>query len=53
MKEANLMEINFGHLIDIWIEYDTTEAAFRRLQEVAFSLENEPQWVDKTWLRDE
>ena len=53
MKEALRMEFEFGHFIDVWIEYDTTEAAFRRLQEVAFSLENEPQWIDKTWLRDD
>ena len=53
MKESSRMEFEFGHLIDVWIEYDTSEAAFRRLQEVAFSLENEPQWVAKTWLRDE
>ena len=32
------MEAEFGHFIDVWIEYDSTEGAFRRLQEISFSL---------------
>ena len=32
MKEASHMELLFAHLIDTWIEYDSDESAFRRLQ---------------------
>ena len=38
IKESQKMEAEFGHFIDVWIEYDTTEGAFRRLQEISFSL---------------
>ena len=53
MREAGKMESEYAHQIDVWIEYDTTEFAFRRLQEIAFSLENEPQWIEKDWLKED
>ena len=53
MREAAKMESDFAHQIDVWVEYDTTEFAFRRLQEIAFSLENEPQWIEKNWIKED
>ena len=46
------MELLYSAHVDIWIEYDTDETAFRRLQEISFSLQNEPQWCNKDWVQD-
>lgn len=53
VKESTHMELLYSAHVDIWIEYDTDETAFRRLQEISFSLQNEPQWCNKDWVQDD
>lgn len=45
------MENNFGHLFDYVIVNEGIDRAFAELKQVAFAVENEPQWVLKDWVQ--
>ena len=53
MKESQNMELLYSNFVDVWLEYDSDDGAFRRLQEISFSLQNEPQWCDRDWIQDD
>ena len=53
MKESLNMELLYSTYVDVWLEYDSDDGAFRRLQEISFSLQNEPQWCDRDWIQDD
>ena len=53
MKESANMELLYSTYVDVWLEYDSDDGAFRRLQEISFSLQNEPQWCSRDWVQDD
>lgn len=52
VKRGEKMESSFGHMFDYVVMNDGVERAFAEIKQLAFAIENEPQWIPKIWSRN-
>ncbi|XP_039252013.2 MAGUK p55 subfamily member 7-like [Styela clava] len=52
VKRGEKMESSFGHMFDYVVVNDGVDRAFAEIKQVAFAVENEPQWIPKMWVKN-